>query len=53
MTEAIAGSTLISMRPLSALLVCVLAVPASAQVIGEAATAASGTSAAGAVVRRR
>lgn len=38
------------MRPLSAVLACLLAVPASAQVIGEAASAASGSSAAGAVV---
>jgi len=38
------------MKPLSAALVFLLAVPASGQVIGEAASAASGSAAAGAVV---
>ena len=38
------------MRPLSAVLACLLAVPASAQVVGEAASAGSASSAAGASV---
>jgi hypothetical protein len=38
------------MRPLSTALACFLAVPSSAQVVGEAASAAAGSSAAGAVV---
>jgi hypothetical protein len=38
------------MRPLSTVFACLLAVPSSAQVVGEAASAATGASAAGAVV---
>ncbi len=38
------------MRPLSTVVACLLAVPSSAQVVGEAASAATGATAAGAVV---
>ena len=40
------------MRPLSTIFACLLAVPASAQVVGEAASAGKGSSAAGASVSR-